>query len=398
LIMGEMWEAVKAEVYAEDQPEIPQVRERAGIQEVARTLINLGRDNPEGDRIEIQREERVAEIAEIRREEHHIVVEERRQPTTATQQREERPPAFYYDATDLRPPSKTGAESRKRRGTLRELADEETSRGGNTPKRAKLSKGDKSVGIKKAPIVNAANTSTTSNVAASPRLTMSTRQKRRPSPDHRMRGWLPLNEDKTGFVGIEVRASRNRGGGLGVFVADGYELESGATFPYFGIWGPQDQDAVHDNHYLVGPYRSKSGTNYIDGNPTRLANSRNDEGSALWAGPRVNQANTPEENNCRMVAVSQREVIPHRAEYAGAYAEPVRCGMSITRVMHAGEEVLTNYGWDRGAQMERRCGYDYHEVVTLGREEGMGAIQDHNELDGVFSDEEESEEEEEDDE
>jgi hypothetical protein len=182
-----------------------------------------------------------------------------------------------------------------------------------------------------------------------------------------------------------------------VFVADGYELESGATFPYFGIWGPRDQEDAHNNHYLVGPYKSKNVMNYIDGNPRRLADSRNDEGSALWAGPRVNQANTPEENNCRMVAVSQREVIPRRAEYAGVCAEPVRCGMAITRVMHAGEEVLTNYGWDREAQMERRCGYDYHEVVTLGLEARSGPIQDHNELEGLFSGEEESEEEEEED-
>jgi hypothetical protein len=204
---------------------------------------------------------------------------------------------------------------------------------------------------------------------------MSTRKKNRPSREHRMRGWLPLNEDGTGFVGIEVRdgyQSPDRGGGLGVFVADGYELDSGATFPYFEIWGPREQDEVHGNHYLVGPYKSKSGTNYIDGNPRRLANSQNDEQSALWAGPRVNQANSPEENNCRMIAVSQREVFPQRAEYARAYAEPVRCGMAITRLMQAGEEVLTNYGWDREAQMERGCGYDYHEVVTLGRVGGIG--------------------------
>jgi hypothetical protein len=209
-----------------------------------------------------------------------------------------------------------------------------------------------------------------------------------------MRGWLPLNEGGNGFVGIEVRASRDRGG-LGVFVADGYELDRDTTFPYFGIWGPKESDEVHDNHYLVGPYRSKSGTNYIDGNPRRLANSQNDERSTLWAGPRVNQANTPEEKNCRMITVTRREVFAQRAEYARVCAEPVRCVMVITRVMHSGEEVLTNYGWDREAQMERGCGYDYHEEVTVGKKGGSGEIQDNDEFDGLISGEEESEGEEE---
>ena len=198
-----------------------------------------------------------------------------------------------------------------------------------------------------------------------------------------MRGWLPLNESGQGFVGLEVRDSPDRGG-LGVFVTEGYRLEVGCTFPYFGKWGPKGPEEAHDNHYLVGPYKGKNGQNYIDGNPEKLANNKNNATSSLWAGPRVNQANTPEERNCRMIAVAQREAIAHRPEYAAEYAEPVRCAMVITRVLHSGDEVLTNYSWDRQAQMDRQCGYDYYKEIILGQKGVGGEIQDEDDLEESF--------------
>ena len=52
--------------------------------------------------------------------------------------------------------------------------------------------------------------------------------------------------------------------------------------------------------------------------------------------------------------------------------------------LSAGEEVLTNYGWDCDAQGDRKCGYNYHvektlkkkltEIKTLDEEEAIDAL------------------------
>ena len=215
-----------------------------------------------------------------------------------------------------------------------------------------------------------------------------TRKRRPAEPERRMKGWLPLKEDGQGFVGIEVRESLTRGGGVGVFVQDGFVLEKGCKFPYFGKFGSKTPAEIHENQYLVGPYK---GGKYVDGDPKGLANNRHGERSALWAGPRVNQANTPQEKNCLMVAVALHDKIHRRDEYARECPEPIRCTLVITKTIHAGEEVLTNYQWDPSAQRDRKCGYNYHRENDRSQEYSEDEIQDEEESMGTVLGEEENE-------
>jgi hypothetical protein len=83
-----------------------------------------------------------------------------------------------------------------------------------------------------------------------------------------------------------------------------------------------------------------------------------------------------------MVAVAARAKFPRRDEYARECAEPIRCSMVITKTIHAGEEVLTNYQWDLSAQRDRKCGYNHHREKDRRQVYTEEEIQDEEEWRG----------------
>jgi hypothetical protein len=362
---------MKAKVHEEDvpavvlAPTVTEIRERVTV---AKALVNLGNDIHEP----------VINLVPGRLREKPVVEET---PAETIAERDEsvtgaahaRWSSQSYAATELRPPVKTNASMRKRRGEQQ----------GREGERRETQTWTTSTLV--AEVLNAAKKS---RYTPSVEDGVVTRRKRLPEPERRMKGWLPLKEDGQGFVGLEVRESLTRGGGVGVFVQDGYVLEKGCKFPYFGKFGNKTHAEIHNNQYLVGPYK---GAKYLDGDPKGLANARHGEGSALWAGPRVNQANSPQEKNCKMVVVTLQEKIHRRDEYAFECSEPLRCALEITKAIHAGEEVLTNYQWDRAAQRERKCGYEYHREKDRSQEYSESEIRDEEESMGTELRDEEDE-------
>jgi hypothetical protein len=184
------------------------------------------------------------------------------------------------------------------------------------------------------------------------------------------RGWLKLTADGDGFEAIEVRRSPTHGGsgGLGVFVKEGFALLTGAQIPYFGRWIPHDEVDDEQSAYLVGPY---SGNMYVDGNPAKLATERHSADSELWAGARVNQANTPQERNCMIRAVGEGSRFLLKKDYERESQQPLRCSIEVTRPIREGMELLANYGWLLHVQQANKCGYNFHaERNNLPHEEG----------------------------
>jgi hypothetical protein len=326
-------------------------------------------------------------LAEI--EENYERKEREERGVTATEVRSR---VTIHSKSELRPPTRTDASSRRDRAEnrvraagkrlleeerlVRETTPRENKRAEAMPERAKRRR-DRGTAEVEAEVEGPS---------------MVTRRKTREGQVQRMSGWLPLTEDRQGFAGIEVRPSPSRGGGLGVYVSENYILEEGCVFPYFGAWGFKSPAEIDTNQYLVGPY---PGRRYVDGNPKVIANDRHGEGSSLWAGARVNQANTPQERNCRMLSVPREVKQPRREEYASQYAEPVRCAMWITRPLVAGEEILTNYGWDVDTQRERRCGYTYYYEKISKKGPTQKVIVDEEEVVDPWGDEEGEESEEE---
>ena len=128
LVMAEMWESIRAQVYAEDQLQVP---DRIGNQErveIARALANLRNEAPEGNMREIRHEEQAEEILQMRRDERDVREERRSHQTAPTQRREERPPTICDNTLNVQLSVRAETESRKRLAVRQELADEEESR------------------------------------------------------------------------------------------------------------------------------------------------------------------------------------------------------------------------------------------------------------------------------
>ena len=167
-----------------------------------------------------------------------------------------------------------------------------------------------------------------------------------------------------GWKGLEVRVSESHGGtgGRGVFVKEGYLIEKNACLPYFGsILQHAEVDWEGRCSYVVGPV---DGGLYVDGEPTIVANLEHGEKSALWAAALVNQANTADERNCLIVDIESHQNFARKKEYQRETSLPVLCALQATRTIRAGEELLTNYQWDRKHQWLRGCGYDYYAEVV----------------------------------
>jgi hypothetical protein len=113
--------------------------------------------------------------------------------------------------------------------------------------------------------------------------------------------------------------------------------------------------------YVVGPL---DGGLYVDGEPAKNANEKHSKDSAFWAAALVNQANTAKERNCLIVDVEHHQNFARKMEYQRETPLPVLCALQATRTIRAGEELLTNYAWNRKYQWLRGCGYDYYAEVV----------------------------------
>jgi hypothetical protein len=192
--------------------------------------------------------------------------------------------------------------------------------------------------------------------------------------ENRVRGWVKLEmgakvEDRWRLEGLEVRHSPTHGGvgGRGVFVKPGYYLEPKVSIPYFGKKIDLEDIDGEETSYMVGPLAEGG---FLDGNPAVVANARYGADAELWAGALVNQANTPAERNCLLGDVRSSARVPARAHYLEHCPEGLYVKVETTRIVHAGEELLTNYGLDFAGQWATRCGYDYHAETVLGEPRG----------------------------
>lgn len=196
--------------------------------------------------------------------------------------------------------------------------------------------------------------------------------------ENRIRGWIKMEIGANGIwqlEGLEIRPSAAHGGegGRGVFVREGYYLETQTIIPYFGRWITKEEIDWEHPEYVVGPLLEGG---YVDGNPTVVANNKHGPDAAIWAGALINQANTPEQRNCLLGDVAASARVPARNHYMGQCAEGLYVKVETTRTVRAGEELLTNYGLDFTGQWATRCGYDYYAVTVLGEARGEGERQD----------------------
>jgi hypothetical protein len=70
--------------------------------------------------------------------------------------------------------------------------------------------------------------------------------------------------------------------------------------------------------------------------------------------------------------------------------------MLIRRTLNAGEEILTDYGWDLETQLERRCGYEYSAGEARSHARRQTTMRGEEEITESLMGDSESEEEEED--
>lgn len=181
LIIGDLWDAMKARMREEEAPVIARAPTTAENQEranVAPTLANLCNEIPEPVLMERRQDMSFVEEMGAEVEEMELIVERDERAMVAAQSQSN---TQSYAATELRPPVRTSSVMRKRRGEQREQEEE------RRESQAWTTRG----------LV----TYVTSHSAKKGRYTPSveegvvTRRKGRAEPEQRMQGWLPLKED-----------------------------------------------------------------------------------------------------------------------------------------------------------------------------------------------------------
>jgi hypothetical protein len=200
-----LWEEMKARVREEGIPAITLASTTAEIHEranVANALVNLGKEihepvqtNPVPERL---RDKPLVEEISAEIEQREIIVERGERAIGTAQSRWN---SQSYEATELRPPLKTNAVMRKRRGEQQGQEGERREAQAWTTRTLVAEE--------------LANSAKKSRYTPSVDGGVVTRKRRPAEQEQRMKGWLPLKEDGQGFVGIEVRESLTRGGGVG---------------------------------------------------------------------------------------------------------------------------------------------------------------------------------------